>query len=92
MPLVPQQIKMLLAKLIGTADQTVEARFSEEALDKAAKEFLKMSIERCEWFKDEDVPKYIKGHHGGPANLSGENLHSPTCSSAAANTCTQKKT
>ncbi len=55
-----KELKELFSKLIGTADQSVENRFSEEALNKAAKDFLKMSIERGEWVKDDDVHKYIK--------------------------------
>lgn len=54
-----QELKVLLAKLIGTADREVAERFSEAALDKAAKDFLKISIERGEWVKEEDLHRYL---------------------------------
>jgi hypothetical protein len=55
-----QELKILFAKLIGTAHQTREDRFSEEALNKAANDFLKMSIERNDWIKDSEIDRYIK--------------------------------
>jgi hypothetical protein len=55
-----QEIKSLFARLIGSADQSVENRFSEEALNRAAKDFLKMSIERGDWVDDDKINKYIK--------------------------------
>lgn len=54
-----QELKTLLAKLIGTADREVPDRFSESALDQAAKAFLKMSIEREEWVKEENLSRYL---------------------------------
>src|SRR5277367_6674788 len=64
-----QEIKLLLAKIIGTSDQSVENRFSEEALDKAAKEFLKMSIERGEWVEDSDISKFVKNAFYRPGDF-----------------------
>jgi hypothetical protein len=55
-----RELKTLLARLIGTADRTVECRFSEEALDRAAKDFLKMSVERGDWVKESEIGHYIK--------------------------------
>ena len=55
-----QGIKLILAKLVGTSDLSVENPFSEEALNKAAVEFHKMSIERGEWVTDDNIRKYIK--------------------------------
>src|SRR5580704_10576240 len=54
-----QEIKTILAKLIGTADRSVENRFSEEALDNAARLFLKMSTERGDWVTDSEVPRCL---------------------------------
>jgi hypothetical protein len=54
-----QELKTLFAKLIGTADQTVENRFSEEVLNRVAKDFLKMSIERGDWVKDSGIPSFL---------------------------------
>jgi hypothetical protein len=54
-----QELKIIMAKLIGTSGQTVENHFSEEALNRAQKDFLKMSTERGEWVGDDDIGKYI---------------------------------
>lgn len=55
-----KEIRSLLSKLIGSDDSSNEAPFSIEAVNKAAKEFQKLSIERGEWIKDSDIHKYIK--------------------------------
>jgi len=54
------QIKRILATLVGAADRSVENPFSEEILDKVAKDFLRLSIERGDWVKDDDIRKFIK--------------------------------
>ena len=54
-----QELNTLLARLIGTADRSVDDRFSEEALNQAAKAFLTMSIERGDWVKDDAIPHYL---------------------------------
>jgi len=64
-----EQIRLVLAKIIGTADQSAENRFSEEALDKAAKEFLKMSVERGEWVEDVEISKFIKNSFYRPGDF-----------------------
>jgi hypothetical protein len=53
-------LKALFAQLIGTSELSSKEKFSKEALDKAAKEFQKLSIERGEWVHDGDINKYIK--------------------------------
>jgi len=55
-----RDIKLILAKLIGTADRSVENPFSEEELNKAAIDFHKISVERGEWVNDAMIKKYIK--------------------------------
>lgn len=55
-----KELKTLIAKLIGTADLPAKEQFSPEALDKAAKQFQKLSIERGEWVEDSNIDKYIK--------------------------------
>lgn len=61
------ELKKLLAAVIGTSDLKPGEQFSKEALDKAAKEFQKLSIERGDWIPDSDIPKYIKKarYHSG---------------------------
>jgi hypothetical protein len=55
-----QTLRLLFSKLIGTSHQLGESQFSVEALDKAAKEFQKLSIQRGEWVDDYGIQKYIK--------------------------------
>ena len=59
-----KELKSLLAKVIGTSELPPEQQFSVEAIDKAAKEFQKLAIDRGEWVKDEDISKFIKGGWG----------------------------
>ena len=40
-----KQIRLLLSELVGTSDQPAAKKFSKEAINKAAKEFRKLSIE-----------------------------------------------
>jgi hypothetical protein len=54
-------IKLILAKLIGTSDQPAKERFSQDALDNAARQFQKLAIERGEWIEESDISKFIKG-------------------------------
>jgi len=54
-----QELKGILAIVIGTADRVGEDRFSTEALNQAAKLFSRMSIERGDWAGEDDLPKYL---------------------------------
>ena len=51
-----KELKSLLAKIIGTSDLPVEQQFSIEAVDKAAKEYQNLAIERGYW---ERVTKHL---------------------------------
>lgn len=55
-----QGLKAVITRLIGTSDLPPEQQFSREALDKAAKQFQKIIIERGEWVEDRDICRYIK--------------------------------
>src|SRR5579872_804180 len=55
-----RDIKTLLAKLIGTDDLPPELRFSEEALNKAAAEYVRLCIDRGDWVKEREIVQYIK--------------------------------
>ena len=52
-----KEIRKLLSKLTGTSELPVKQQFSSEALDKAAKEFKRLSIERGEWITENELPK-----------------------------------
>jgi len=54
-----QELKAMLAIVIGTADRVGEELFSREALAEAANLFKKMSIDRGEWVDEEELPKYL---------------------------------
>jgi hypothetical protein len=58
-----KEIKTLLSKLIGTSDLSTTEQFSKDSLDKAAKQFQKLSIERSEWVEESSIYKYIKNAH-----------------------------
>ncbi|MCU7550414.1 hypothetical protein OCK74_14935 [Chitinophagaceae bacterium LB-8] len=55
-----KDIKNILAQLVGTADLQLEEQFSKEAIDKAAKVYQKLQIERGEWVGDSDISKFIR--------------------------------
>jgi hypothetical protein len=55
-----KELKIILSKLIGTGDLPFKEQFSKEAIDKAAKQFQKLSIERGEWVEECNIEKYIK--------------------------------
>lgn len=56
-----KEMKSILAKLIGTIDLPVDEQFSLEAINKAAKQFQKMKVERGEWVEEREIGKYLKG-------------------------------
>jgi hypothetical protein len=59
-----KELRYLLSRLIGTSELPLEQKFSQEALDKAAKEFQKLSIERGEWIETYQIRTFP------PLNLS----------------------
>lgn len=54
------EIKDLLAKLIGTSDLPKEKQFSEKAIEKATKEFKKLRRENNVWIKTHEIGNHIK--------------------------------
>lgn len=54
------EIKDLLAKLIGTSDLPKGKQFSVSAIEKAAKEFKKLRRENNAWIKTHEIRDYIK--------------------------------
>lgn len=52
-------LRLLLARVVGTADQPADKQFSEDAIAKAAKAYTKMTIERGDWLKEDQLPKYL---------------------------------
>jgi hypothetical protein len=55
-----QDIKSILARIVGSADQAVEHRFSVEALDQMAAAFQRLAIDRGDWVKNAQIAHYIK--------------------------------
>ena len=55
-----KELKSILSHLIGTSELSSEEQFSQDSLDKATKQFLKMAAQRGEWVKEGEVGKYIK--------------------------------
>ena len=54
------ELKALISKLIGTSDLPSSEQFSKDAIEKAAKQFQKLKIERGEWVSDWDLYKIFK--------------------------------
>ena len=55
-----RELKQILSKVIGSVYESPENRFSAEALDKAAKDFQKWTIDRGDWVGEDEIEKYIK--------------------------------
>jgi hypothetical protein len=53
-------IREAITRIVGTYNKPSTEQFSIEALDKAAKHFQKLSIERGEWVEEGDIEKIIK--------------------------------
>ncbi len=60
-----KQLKSIVAKLIGSSESPEKERFSIEAIEKAAKEFQIINIQRDEWIDSEKIEKYFKGARWG---------------------------
>lgn len=63
-----KELRTALTQVLGIADLPPDQQFLKEALNKAAKEFQKLNIERGQWVADHSVGKYIKnaGYRAGP--------------------------
>lgn len=55
-----KEVKNILAKLSGTSEMPKSEQFSQLALDKAAKAFQRIEVERGEWVSENDIGKYLK--------------------------------
>ena len=55
-----RMLRIAVSRLIGTSDYSTKKQFSKKALDIAALQFQKLSIERKEWVDNYDISKYIK--------------------------------
>lgn len=64
-----KELKSIIAKLLGLSSPSTENPFSTEALEKAAKDYRKLSIERGEWVSSHEIDKHIKSASYNPANF-----------------------
>ena len=60
-----KELRLLISKLIGSSDLPENEQFSPQMLEKAAKEFKKLSIARGEWITKSELYKYFKQAHYG---------------------------
>ena len=62
-----KELRTALTQVLGISDLPPDQQFLKEALNKAAKEFQKLNIERGQWVADHSVGKYIKnaGYRAG---------------------------
>lgn len=58
-----QELKALVARLIGTNNLPKEQQFSTDALNKAEEEFKKLTKARDEWIDEDGFEKYLKADH-----------------------------
>jgi hypothetical protein len=64
-----KELKSALTQVLGLASPSTKDLFSTEALEKAAKEYRKLSIERGEWVSSHDIKMYVKSASYNPANF-----------------------
>lgn len=64
-----KELKSIIAKLVGLSGQSTDKPFSTEALEKAAKLYQKLSIERGDWVNSHDINKHIKSASYNPGNF-----------------------
>ena len=74
-----RELRSLMARLMGMPEQSGPENFSTEALDKAAKEFQKLSIERGEWVESSQISKYIKSAPYDVGNFIREEFAFTNC-------------
>jgi hypothetical protein len=55
-----KQLRLLLAKVVGTQELPKREQFSKDAMKKAAAEFRELQTERGEWVAEHDISKVIK--------------------------------
>ena len=55
-----KELRTALTQVLGISDLPPDQQFLKEALNKAAKEFQKLNIERGQWVADHSIGKYIK--------------------------------
>ena len=62
-----KELRTALTQILGISDLPPDQQFLKEALNKAAKEFQKLNIERGQWVADHSIGKYIKnaGYRAG---------------------------
>jgi curved DNA-binding protein CbpA len=58
-----QELKAVIARLVGTDNLPKEQQFSIEAINKAEEEFKKLTRARDEWIDEEGFGKYLKARH-----------------------------
>lgn len=55
-----KQIREAITKVVGTFNKSSSEQFSIEAIENAAKDFQKLSIDRGEWVEEGNIEKIIK--------------------------------
>jgi hypothetical protein len=55
-----RQLRFAITKILGTSDKPHDLQFPIEVLEKAEKEYQRLTIERGEWVAESDIKKIIK--------------------------------
>ncbi|MGP8216568.1 MAG: hypothetical protein ACLQQ4_13455 [Bacteroidia bacterium] len=74
-----KELRSLITKLTGIPDQSGKEPFSNEAIEKAAKEFQKLTIARDEWIDSYSIDKYIKGAPYNVGNFIRDEFNFTNC-------------
>lgn len=70
-----KKLTSALTQVIGLNTLSEEDQFSKEALDKATIEFQKLSIERGDWVRENDIDKIIKNAPHGSGKFIREEFN-----------------
>lgn len=55
-----KELRLVIAKLVGSSDLPVQEQFSIDKIEKAAKEFKGLLVKRGDWISESDLYKYFK--------------------------------
>ncbi len=74
-----KSLKGLVSRLMGSSNPTASIPFKKESLDKAAKEFEKLSIKRGQWIDSYDIQKVIRTAPYDSGKFIREHFHFKNC-------------
>lgn len=70
-----KELRLVISKLVGSADLPVKEQFSIEKVDKAAKEFKNLLLKRGEWISEHELYRYFKDVNFGVGKFIREEFN-----------------